>query len=330
MAEDIFKADDTFVHPGKTSGPLMYPADLLSAPGKRPMIQFECAPSKSKSLISILFPCPSNLIFADNADYGSYDLGNLGSVVGSTIQAVASGGESGGLKGALKGGINSIIESAKGLNRYDAARLVTSATGIGSDANDVINFASRTVNNPRSMTTFSSNQIRAFSFTFTMIARSAAESETVRQIHETFRQLSYAEFASNAGYSLKFPPTWQIKFLNGPGSDKMECAYIPKIHLCFLERVDTTINSNGAYWRNDGAPLTVDVVLSFKEVRVLTREDIVDLQSDNPKREYTAPETTAAINKFIDVTKDAGLNALNKLQSSELIKATTGGILPTK
>ena len=131
--------------------------------------------------------------------------------------------------------------------------------------------------NPNTNTTFGGNTIRNFQFQFKLIARSQAESEEIRKIHNKFRAFTYADSRSNAqNLILAYPPTWTIKFLD---TAKKENKFIPKIFSCYLTGFTSTLNPTVNMFHDDGSPLEVDISLQYQETRVLTRADIDDLEA---------------------------------------------------
>ena len=78
------------------------------------------------------------------------------------------------------------------------------------------------------------------------------------------------EALGGASIGFKFPHLFQIDFTYRG----MRNRNIPKIHLCYLRNVSTTINPTGGAMRRDGAPNEVDLTLSFVEHKTLDKKDI--------------------------------------------------------
>jgi hypothetical protein len=110
-----------------------------------------------------------------------------------------------------------------------------------------------------------------------MIAKSQKEADEIRKIHNKFRAFTYADSKNNAqNLTLSYPPVWTIKFLDG---NKNENRYIPKIYSCYCTALDSTYNATANLFHEDGAPIEVDVVITFQETRALTRTDINDMEA---------------------------------------------------
>jgi hypothetical protein len=74
----------------------------------------------------------------------------------------------------------------------------------------------------------------------------------------------------NADIGFKFPNMFEITFkYNG-----FHNRNIPKIHLCYLRNVSTTINPTGGAMRRDGSPNEIDLTLSFVEYKTLKKDDV--------------------------------------------------------
>jgi hypothetical protein len=215
---------------------------------------------------SIFFPCPANISINDSATYNVVDLGTIGGAVSSAMQKSDS------LESFAK---NIAGEANTAKQNFKSAQVLNAAiqkSPLLDSVKGASKLASRSLTNPNSNTTFSGNAIRSFTFSFKMIASSADEAELVRKIHSKFRKFAYADAA---GAFLTFPPTWTITFYNGLGEEN---EYIPKIFSCYLVSVESTLNSTTNMFHADGAPLEVDINISYQETRVLNRQDIINLE----------------------------------------------------
>jgi len=258
----------------KDTSALVFPVDLRGQPNVN-IIEFT-AHEKGTSGVKqhhIFFPCPANITFNDSATYNTVDLGVIGGGLSKIVQ-----------EGSFSP--SKIAESIKsqigGANASFSNAEIISAAAQSLPAPDAIKGAARlkgrALLNPNTNTTFSGNAIRSFTFGFKLIARSPEESEIVRKIHSKFRAFTYADSRSDAqSLLLAFPPTWTIRFLDG---NVNENRFIPKIYSCYLVSVESSINSTTNMFHDDGAPLEVDISVSYQETRVLTRTDIDDLEAD--------------------------------------------------
>jgi len=263
----------SFITSSDTSG-LVYPIDLRGQPNVN-IIEFTAHEKETSGVKQhhIFFPCPANIAFNDSATYNTVDLGAIG---GGLAKAIQEGGFS---PSKIAESIKSQISGAGA--SFSNAEIISAATQ-ALPAPDAIQGAAklkgRTLLNPNTNTTFSGNAIRSFTFAFKLIARSPEESEIVRKIHSKFRSFAYADSRSDEqSLLLAFPPTWTIRFLDGNGNENR---FIPKIYSCYLVSVESSFNSTTNMFHADGAPLEVDISVSYQETRVLTKTDIDGLEAD--------------------------------------------------
>ena len=139
---------------------------------------------------------------------------------------------------------------------------------------NALTLQNRTIINPNIRALFKGVGLREFTFQFKMIARSQLEAEVIRQIIEHFRTEMYPEALDVGGADIgfRFPNLFEIIF-NYKGVPNKN---MPKLMLCYLRNVSTTINPTGGAFRRDGQPNEVDLTLSFVEHRTLDKRDIKD------------------------------------------------------
>ena len=256
---------------------LVYPATLRGQPNAN-MILFTMYDSAGEepgvTLKHVFLPCPAGIAINDSATYNTVDLGVIG---GAAAKAI---GDSGGT--SLSGFGKSIYDQMKGTTKGFSETEILAAgaakiPGAGA-VTGVATLKNRTLLNPNTNTLFSGNALRSFSFAFKMIATSNDESQAISEITHRFREYTYADSrSSDQNLILAFPPTWTIHFLDG---DAKENNFIPKIHSCYLTGVGSTFNSTTNMFHSDGAPLEVDISLSFQETRALNRTDITKLRKN--------------------------------------------------
>ena len=77
--------------------------------------------------------------------------------------------------------------------------------------------------------------------------------------------------------ALVYPPLFHISFY----SEGRINEYLPKIKPCYLTALDSTFNATSSTFHQDtGAPIEVDIALTFQEERVLVRQDLYPTDSD--------------------------------------------------
>ena len=298
----------------KNSDGLLYPLELRGQPNVH-VIEFKAFENTGAGVNQhhIWFPCPANIAINDSATYNTIDLGAIGGAAASALQ-----GGAGGASGFAEG-IKDQISNTKNFSEGQLALAATQALPVGEQITGAAKLASRTLLNPNTNTTFSGNALRSFTFAFKMIAHSADEAEMIRKIHSKFRTFTYADSRGNAqNLVLAFPPTWTIRFLDGNlGENK----FIPKIFSCYLVSIESSFNSTTNMFHDDGAPLEVDISVSYQETRTLTRTDIDGLESGSVGEnrgvdpETGAPEVTGNPQGIVDADAKARETADKKKEN---------------
>ena len=223
---------------------------------------------------------PLTMQFNDNAQYDNAPLNALGAGTEGLINQGAGALEST-IGSFVKGG-KSIFDVLRGNQdlteaglRVGAARLIDKVGVINSGIANALTLQNRTIINPNMRAMFRGVGLREFTFQFKMIAKSQYENAVIRQIVKHFRKQMYPgtydiEALGGASIGFKFPHLFQIDFRYKNAHNRN----IPKIHLCYLRNVSTTINPTGGAMRRDGAPNEIDLTLSFVEHKTLDKKDI--------------------------------------------------------
>ena len=185
----------------------------------------------------------------------------------------------------IKGWLN--VKSASDLMKYGAGAVAQSA---GKALNDW--FSSITdidlkeaamaqtgmIQNPWYEQLFEQMQFRTFNFNFQFRARTVKESETIRNICDTFKFYMHPEVATNlASRYLYYPSEFKIEFWSHGKENK----YLNKIGRCVCTNmaVDYTNAGQWSAYRanNDGAPpVALGLQLQFLEVELVSKNTIAD------------------------------------------------------
>ena len=217
---------------------------------------------------------PASLQFADAINYGTGNLGPMGSVA-------LSGANSGNtllnsVGGAIEEGVESIFGLIKGSISGAAAQVAAARVNQfipNEGIRTAISSAIQTTINPGTRTMFQAPAIRNFSFTFKLIATSMAEADQIENIVNTFRTEMYPEsidIGSGIPAGYKFPNLFKIEFELAGAEMK-----VPNILFCYLRSAQTAYNSGtSGVFHTDGQPTEVELTLAFQEYRALSRQDI--------------------------------------------------------
>ena len=285
---------------------LIFPSDLGGSDGQnhasnhRPYIRFGCH-SADGSVISryICLACPPGIQFTDSAEYSSISMGKIAAIADMT-RAGVEGYKSDGVMGAMGGALGSARDQILSGGSTGAAILAARALG-ADDIAQGLEFSSKTTINPRMNTAFTGNTLRTFSFSFKLIGSSAQEVDTIQQIQQYFQEQVYAEELGGQKVMLKYPNQWRIEFMHPDG---YELTHIPKIYTTYLTSCATQINATGATFRRDMSPIEVDVALSFQETKILTRNELANLNNNSDRSNKDIASLSANINDLKGVVQN--------------------------
>ena len=248
---------------------LVFPRNML-VESKRPYIRFTCKPANGgQAMTSVNLPCPGGVSFNDGGDYTTVDMG----IIGDLASIVAKGGSVTEMAGAAAGAFK---KQAAGLGAVGGGILALKTLG-ANDAATALEFANKSVRNPRTNTAFSGNQLRNFQFEFKMIGKDPKEVDEINEIQSFFREQVYASKLNGTSTIMQqYPSQWTVKFMDPRNGNELQ--YMPKIFTCYLTSANTTINSTSNTFRTDLSPYEVDVSLGFQETKVLDRDEINALE----------------------------------------------------
>ena len=122
--------------------------------------------------------------------------------------------------------------------------------------------------NPDASLVLDGTTLRSFNLAFKLVSESENESNIALAIEDHFRKYLYPEKGGNI--ALKYPPIFNIKFLLG-GEDNR---FLPTVKESYLTQVTAVHNPTGNGYHANGAPVEIDLSLTFAETKALTREDL--------------------------------------------------------
>jgi len=252
------------------SAPLyVFPSELRDSTQQYPYMCFSI-PTEAAAA-DIYIPVPPGLTFSDSMVYSTISLGIIGNIAKETINQAKTGQ---GLVGTLTAGVgglaSSTLDKAKKLN-VAAAASIAARTARQDNIADIIDFSTKQLVAPNTNTNFQGSSVRSFAFTFKLVAKTQAESDTINNIVKQFRTYMYAK---GDDVILEYPPLWSLKFYNIDGEEN---TYIPKIYPCYLQAMTSTYNAGTNIFHDDGSPFEVDIALGFQESKALNRTEILTL-----------------------------------------------------
>lgn len=252
-------------------GPILrYPLNLVEKDGQE-LIRFRIVDRKTlEDQRSIYLYSPPGLSVADAAGYTQADLG----LVGGTLDAV--GDVLTDKKDASQGNIIADVVSAA---TQGAAGKLGAVGQAGMISGGI-------ASNPYTNVQFTGTNLRSFAFNFKLVAESPDESEAIKDIENTFRKFLYPKKASSSEFLLEYPPLFKIEFMKLIGGDAMPNRYMPFIQFSYLLNMTATFNAATNLFHKSGAPVELDLALTFQESKALKREDLYGAPEEYNQAEY--------------------------------------------
>lgn len=257
---------------------LVFPSDLRQAPtpsGMYPYIAFSYFDNRNIPGDKVFLPLPPGLEISDSMNYSTIDLGLIGDV---GAKAIADAANASSLTEGIKTGLSSLVkgatEKSKSARMTELALIAAKYGPVTSNVEALVNFGARKILSPNTNTTFQGSNIRRYQFRFKMVAKNKGETETIKNIVNTFRTNLYPE---GNDLSMEFPGTWYIRFCH---KNQNKNPYLPGVWRCFMTDFSSAYNTGSAnMWHEDGSPVEVDIAMAFQEVRALRRQDIETLNA---------------------------------------------------
>ena len=252
-------------------GPILrYPMNLVEKDGQE-LIRFRIVDRYSlEEQRSIYLYSPPGLSIADAAGYTQADLGLLGG-------AVDAGGPL--LTGEKEPTQDSLITDL-------VAAAVSKAGGKLGGAGQAGMITAGVAVNPYTNVQFTGTNLRSFAFNFKLVAESPDESDQIKNIENTFRKFLYPKKLNSSEFLLEYPPLFKIEFMKLQGGDASPNEYMPFIQFSYLLNMTATFNSTTNLFHKTGAPVELELALTFQEAKALKREDLYGAPEEYNQAEY--------------------------------------------
>lgn len=280
----------------KVKEPLQFPADLTDEhfiifTVKNRIRQSRKDAPEDLTIRNIVLPIPSNLQTTYGAQYENADLGALGAAAAGRIsgdQLSAAGNDLSDLissrisqsVGAFKSGdTDAQVQAGAPL----AAAVATAAAGkLGGGAGAALGGAFTGASvlqgvgldeglavNPHMAVLFKGVDMREHNFTYKFIARNAEESIAVQKIINAYKYHMHPEYAAGS-LAFKYPDEFEVAFADAIAGN------LYKIGTCVLKSMSVNYNGEGIplFFQDTGAPVSVEIQLSFQETKIITRGDL--------------------------------------------------------
>lgn len=234
----------------------------------------ELSQSPYKNMILYM---PEDIRDSHSRAWGDVRMGNLERaglrMAGSAIDAApdiltqGAGGISNTLKGMMPGNPR---QQGKALAKSLAINAGASMTGL--QANAVAGGLTGTILNPNIEVMFDGVGMRTFQFNWSLVPRNARESKIIQEMIWQFKKSSAPSMEAD-GWFMKVPYVYKIQYKQGSKDNH----WLNKMKACALQNISVSYTGAGSYsTMEDGAPTSVQMSLSFKELKMVISNDFGD------------------------------------------------------
>jgi hypothetical protein len=222
-------------------------------------------------VMKINLPIPSNLVEQTDIQYANE---NLGSVMGSIVEAIGAAGTgtvaniarapliaaAGVGAGAAPGAIAGVIAGAAGIP-------VGTIEGAISEVTRGVSVLTGITTNPFQAVLFKSPNFRSHQFSWIFIPKSRAESEVINNIVQTFRYHSLPGISNLGGVFFSYPEILEINF-------RPTDTYLYKFKPCVVDSITVNFAPNQpSFYRTSLAPTAVQFTIKVQEIEIWTKAD---------------------------------------------------------
>jgi hypothetical protein len=131
--------------------------------------------------------------------------------------------------------------------------------------------ATGTTANPKKEQLFKSVDYRTFTFSYQFFPRRPEESQAVHKIIREFKLHMHPEFKDASQFLYIYPSEFDIVYFSGGQENK----HIHRHTSCVLSDMNVSYTPQGVFTSfAEGAPVQINLTLTFKELALLTKKDI--------------------------------------------------------
>jgi len=176
------------------------------------------------------------------------------------------------IKDATSNNGQSVIEDGKPL-----AKSIVSGTALAAlnlpGAGNIAQAATGLAPNPKKEQLFKGVDFRVFSFDYTFAPRNAQEANNVDKIIKMFKLHMHPEFKDDNGFIFLYPSEFEIVYYQG----NSENLNLPRHTSAVLVDLSVNYTPQGMFNTfNDGKSTIINMNLTFKELAILTKAEILD------------------------------------------------------
>ena len=243
-------------------------------------------PSTFQPLQTIVLPLPdgSGLNDATSANWGTADLGMTGAAINnigglnSIINSFTKGAESspGGMGDRFVAGTRAIVQNdaTQDLAAYLIDQLARNSGSEFTNAVIIGEQGAGAAINPGMSAYFQGINFRSFAFNWTFAPKTASESETIRNIINTFKARSLPTFSGTTSLLFNYPavvkPSFHLSTLDPNGLG------ITAFKQCVIRDVTVRFSPQGeapSFYSTSAAPVFIALSISLQEIEYMMAND---------------------------------------------------------
>jgi len=223
---------------------------------------------------SIAIYLPPNIQSDYGVQYGAHETGMLG------FLAATVGASVGGIKNQnLEKAAQALVGGVEGFTQYALQKALSSAADFltqSEGGEELFNKAFGRANNPYMEVLFDKPDLREFTYNFTFVPRSEAETNDVNTIIQMFRFHMAPEMRQDHSRFMTLPSEFDLHYMYQDGNGvAAENSYFNKISTCVLKNCSVNYTPDGAVQTHkDGSPVKITMSLTFAETEMITKQKI--------------------------------------------------------
>jgi hypothetical protein len=212
---------------------------------------------------AIQLPMPNNIATPYAVEWGGEDTAGLDALMR--------------VPGMLLPGGNK-ASSPAGDKIQDAAAAAALAAGKAAGAGGVSAAAGLVVNPKREMM-FTGVDFRNFTMDYMFYPKNMAEARYVKNIVDLLKFHMYPEYKSSERFTYVYPSEFDITFYMGDGKEN---PWVNRIATSVLTSMNVNYTPQGVWATHaDGSPVMIQVSLAFKELSIITKENLLNPADDS-------------------------------------------------
>lgn len=225
-----------------------------------PLIAAGTAKRSTKRLASaIQLPMPNNLATPYAVEYGGDDTATLDMMM--RIPGYVLPGK------PNPANLASDLAAAAGL---------TAAKAVGAGG---ISAAAGLALNPKKEMLFTGVDFRNFTMDYMFYPKNMAEARYIKNIIDLLKFHMYPEYKSKDRYTYVYPSEFDITFYIGDGKEN---PWVNRVATSVLTNMNVNYTPQGVWaTHDDGSPVMIQVSLAFKELSIITKDNLVNPADDS-------------------------------------------------